>query len=209
MSSRTWIKREVPGNWGGRGGRFCRWSSLKIYVCWIEDFFTTQSKLWKLFIFYKRKLFTAIKVGLVQTRWAIPAAEHQRLAPEIATISILITMVMIKYTNISIYTMKLIHMMKYINTSLTARITTTPTMKRERSERKAPKEKTKAWESIEYLARVEQHTWVEENYLQNFQTSHFFALHISCVVESYLCMTTLWIFQKLEQYFINGCFKKC
>ena len=81
-------------------------------------------------------------------------------------------------------------------------------MKRERSERKAPKEKTKAWESIEYLVRVEQHKWVEETYLQNFQTSHFFALHISCVVESYLCMTTLWIFQKLEQYFINGCFKK-
>ena len=59
---------------------------------------------WKLFIFYKRKLFTAIKGGLVQTRWATPAAEHQRLAPEIATISILITMVMIKYINISIYT---------------------------------------------------------------------------------------------------------
>ena len=100
------------------------------------------------------------------------------------------------YQYINIYCgqcLKLIHMMKYINTSLTARITTTPTMKRERSERKAPKEKTKAWESIEYLVRVEQ--WVEETHLQNFQTSHFFALHISCVVESYLCMTTLWIFQ--------------
>ena len=48
--------------------------------------------------------------------------------------------------------------MKYINTSLTARITTTPTMKRERSKRKAPKERTKAWTNIEYLVTHQRRT---------------------------------------------------